>query len=111
MSIDPMILRRESSGASSRRGAAVALDQDAVDPVADADAVGERLDVDVADARRLTASWMIRLNSLTTGASRVVGRRPSTPCDFGLGEVDRGVGELDEHRVDRLGFASGRSSG
>ena len=44
----PMILiRREHRGQQPARRA-VALDQHAVDAVADADAVGERLDVDVA---------------------------------------------------------------
>ena len=50
MSMLPMILIRESMGGQQPRGDGVALDQDAVDAVADADAVGERLDVDVAGA-------------------------------------------------------------
>ena len=54
-------------------------------------------------ARSCTASVMIRLTSLTTGASdwsssswlRLL-------LDGGFGEVDRGVGELLEHRVGTL---------
>ena len=48
MSIEPMILRRRDDRGQQAARRAVALDQHAVDPVADPDAVGERLDVDVA---------------------------------------------------------------
>ena len=53
-------------------------------------------------ARRLTASWMIRFTSLTTGAAFSPSSSGGHPRRFGLGEVDLRVGELGEHRVDRL---------
>ena len=51
MSMPPMILIRESMRGEQPARRAVALDENAVDAVADADAVGERLDVDVAGAQ------------------------------------------------------------
>ena len=48
MSMLPMILIRDEQRGQQPARRAVALDQHAVDPVADPDAVGERLDVDVA---------------------------------------------------------------
>ena len=51
MSMLPMILMREQHRGQQPARRAVALDQHAVDAVADADAVGERLDVDVAGAQ------------------------------------------------------------
>ena len=88
-------------------GGRVAFDADAVDPVADPDAVGERLDVDVARPASSTASWMIRWTSRMTGRVAFlqgVGARARPAAGAVLGEVDRGVGELLEHRVDRLGL-------
>ena len=71
---------------------AVALDQHAVDAVADADAVGERLDVDVAgpQADRFLDD---QVDQLDDRGVAVVGRR-RLGGRFGLGEVDGGVGEL-----------------
>ena len=48
MSMKPMILIRLTIAPEEPAGGAVALHQHAVDPVADPDPVGERLDVDVA---------------------------------------------------------------
>ena len=90
-------------GAQQPAGRAVALDQHAVDPVADADPVLERLDVDVGGPQ-LHRLLIIRCTSLTTGAlvSSTSSPPPSSLAFFGLGEVDGRVGELLQHRVDRF---------
>ncbi len=61
-------------------------------------------------ARCCTASWMMRCTSRMTGASpssRVLVEPDLPPRRPVLGEVDRRVGELLEHRVDRLGLRRG----
>ena len=57
----------------------------------------------MSEARRLIASWMMRLHSLTTGASES-SAAASAGHRLRLRELDGRVGELDEHRVHRLGF-------
>ena len=81
----------------------VAFDQDAVDAVADADAVGERLDMDVAAARRdrLGQDQVDQLDDggvvIFLGPGQLLGR-------LRFGPFDLRIGEFGDHRVDRFRF-------
>ena len=83
----------------------VALDEPAVDAVADPHAVFERLDVDVAgpELHRLDDDQVDELHDRGVGV--VLLGRGCLLLDGRLGEVDRGVGELLEHRVGALAVA------
>ena len=83
---------------------AVALDQHAVDPVADADAVGERLDVDVAgpQADRLLND---EVDQLDDRGVAVVRRRPAAVAVDSVSVKSMAVSvNSGQHRVHRLGF-------
>ena len=91
--------------AEEAAGRIVALDEPAVDPVADADAILERLDVDVAGPQlhRFGDDQIDELHHRRVGVVflLLVGRL----LDGRLGEVDGGVGEFLEHRIGRLAVA------
>ena len=104
ISILARILMRDSIAPSSRRGG-VALDQHAVDPVADPDAVFERLDVNVRGPQlhRLADDHLHQPNDRCAG---FVEDSSELVAGSGLGEVDRRVGEFLQHRVGAFPLAA-----
>ena len=100
---------RDHRGQQAARRA-VAFDQDAVDAVADADAVGERLDVDVAgpQADRFLDDQVDQLDD--RGVAVVADGRHARSASVSVKSICVSVNS-GEHRVDRFGFASGRSAG
>ena len=95
-------LDAREDGAEEPSGGAVSLDQYAVDPVADANAVLERLDVDVRRPK-LHGLGNHQVDEPDDRGAALVDLFLAGPRVFlGLGEIDRRVGELLEHRVGAL---------
>src|SRR5262245_50156933 len=92
---------RKNGGQESARGA-VAFDEDAVDSIADADAVGKGFDVNIAGAEG-DGLLNDEVDELDDGGG-VVAVVADSLGRLRLGEVDGGVGELGEHGVNGLGF-------
>ena len=94
MSILAMNLDAREHGAQQPPRGAVALDQHAVDPVADPDAVFERLDVDVRRPQLHGLADDQLHQPDDRGAGLVDDFVAAAGLLLGLGEVDGRVGEL-----------------
>ena len=95
-------LDTRQEGAQQPPGGAVAFDQHAVDAVADPDAILERLDVDVGGPQLHRFGDHQLHQPDDRGAVLVDFVFAGPALVFGLGEVDRRVGEFLEHRVGAL---------